>query len=190
MFSDVAKTIALVGKTGSGKGTQAELLANKLGYTSFSTGDQFRKLRLREDALGDKVREIYDQGHLFPGWFASYLFEDALFSLEGDAGIVFEGMGRSVEESQMFEEVTSWLGRGYTIIELQISDQTAKERMRKRKRDDMDSEEYLDARLIEYKEKTAPAIEYFRSIGKLLEVDGEPSVEEVFKNISKALNIS
>ncbi|KKU58659.1 MAG: hypothetical protein UX81_C0018G0001, partial [Parcubacteria group bacterium GW2011_GWA2_47_12] len=45
-------TILMMGKTGSGKGTQSELLAKKLGYGIFSTGDEFRKLRKREDFLG------------------------------------------------------------------------------------------------------------------------------------------
>src|SRR3989338_3978186 len=106
-------TILMMGKTGSGKGTQSELLAEKLGYGIFSTGDEFRKFRKRDDFLGGLVREAYDQGLLMPHWFASYIFEDALLKLSPEQGLVCEGIGRKGPEARLFHDVAGGVKRGH-----------------------------------------------------------------------------
>jgi len=188
--TEVIKTIAVLGKPGSGKGTQAQYLADKLEFTFYSSGDTFRKLRLRNDILGEKVREVYDQGLLFPGWFASYLFEKALFKLGKNEGIVFEGMGRSVEEAEMFDTVTSWLGREYVVVELVVSDEEVTRRHIKRGRDESDKPERVKTRLEEYQTKTAKAIVFFKEREKIVKVNGEQTRDEVFAEMCTALNVS
>lgn len=187
---DTPKTIVILGKTGSGKGTQAQLLADKLGYQVFSTGEEFRKIMQRDSHLGRKVKELHENGILFPYWFASYLFEDFFLNIDEDTGVVTEGVGRSTGEAEIFDEVMNWIDRAYVVVELQVSDASVIHRQIERGRSDSNTEEKLQTRLNEYQENTAPAIAFFREKGKLIDVDGEPSVEDVFKNICAALNIS
>ena len=180
----------MLGKTGSGKGTQAELLAAKLGYKTFSTGDRFREIMQREDPIGHRIRELHEAGKLVPHWFASYLFEERFLSADVDDGIVTEGVGRTREEAVLFDEVMGWLGREYVALELLVSDESVIGRQLKRGRTDSNTEEKLETRLSEYRSSTARALDFFREQGKLKTVDGEPPVEQVFENVCTALGIS
>ncbi len=180
----------MMGKTGSGKGTQSELLAKKLGYQIFSTGDEFRKLRKQEGFLGGRVREAYDQGLLMPHWFASYFFEAAFLKLSPEEGIVCEGIGRKEAEAVLFNDVATWLARDYLVFELVVSDEEVVRRMLARDRGDgLNDEEKIKVRLREYREFTEPAINFFKSQGKVISIDGMPTPEQIHADILKALKV-
>lgn len=175
-----------MGKTGSGKGTQSELLAKKLGYRIFSTGDEFRKLRKQDNFLGGLVRGAYDQGLLMPHWFASYIFEDALLQLAPEQGLVCEGIGRKEPEARLFHDVAGWLNRDYLVFELVVSDEEVTRRMLSRDRGDgLNDEEKIKVRLREYCEFTEPAINFFKSEGKVISIDGMPSMEKIHEEVMR-----
>jgi len=177
-------TILMMGKTGSGKGTQSALLSKKLGYQVFSTGDEFRKLRRQDSFLGKRVKETYDAGLLMPHWFASYFYEEALLRLTPEQGIVCEGIGRKEPEARLFNDVAEWLERDYLVFELVVSDEEVIRRMIARDRGDgLNDEEKIKIRLREYREFTAPAIEFFRTKGRVVEIDGMPTPEKIFEEI-------
>lgn len=182
-------TILMMGKTGSGKGTQSELLAKKLGYQIFSTGEEFRKLRKQEGFLGDQVRAVYDQGLLMPHWFASYFFESAFLKLNPDQGIMCEGIGRKEPEARLFHDVAEWLKRDYIVFELIVSDDEVVCRMKARDRGDgLNDEEKIKVRLREYREFTEPAINFFKSQGRVISIDGMPTPDKIHENIVIKLN--
>ena len=181
-------TILMMGKTGSGKGTQSELLAKKLDYGIFSTGDEFRKFRKREDFLGGLVRGAYDQGLLMPHWFASYIFEDALLKLAPEQGLVCEGIGRKEPEARLFHDVAGWLKRDYLVFELVVSDEEVTRRMLSRDRGDgLNDEEKIKVRLREYREFTEPAINFFKAEGRVISIDGSPTPEKIHEEVIKKL---
>lgn len=190
MSQNVPDTIVMLGKTGSGKGTQAELIAGKLEYKTFSTGDKFREIMHRDTSLGRRTKDLYERGIIFPHWFASYLFEEFFLNLDDGVGVVTEGVGRTREEAAEFDEVMSWLGREYVVIELAVSDDEVIKRQLKRGRSDSNTEEKLKTRLDEYRKNTQAAIDFFKENDRLVSVDGEPAVEEVFKNVCKVLDIT
>jgi len=190
MVSSIPKTIVILGKTGSGKGTQAELVASKLGYKTFSTGEKFRGIMQQDSLLGRKVKQLHENGILLPHWFASYLFEEFFLGIDENTGVATEGVGRSEDEAQVFDEVMRWLGRDYVVLELQVTDETVIERQTKRGRSDSNTPEKLQTRLDEYRKSTAAAISFFKENEKLVEIDGESSVEGVFENVCSALNIT
>jgi len=176
-------TIVFVGKTGSGKGTQAKLISENLKYKLFSTGDKFRELRLKETPLGRKVEEIYDAGLLMPHWLASFVFEEAILNLDDGDKIVFEGTGRTLEESVVFDEICDWLDREYIIFNLNVKDEEVIKRQKERGRDSLDEMDKIKRRLEEYRFNTSKSIDFFRKKGKLVEINGEVSPEEVHKEI-------
>ncbi len=181
-------TILMMGKTGSGKGTQSTLLAEKLGWKIFSTGDEFRALRKREDFLGEKVRSEYDKGLLMPHWFASFLFEDALLKTIPSEGLVCEGIGRKEPEARLFDDVATWLGREYRVFELEVSDEEVIRRQLQRDRgDSLNDRAKIEVRLNEYRTYTAPAIAFFKSLGKVTSIDGMGTPEEIHAEILKKL---
>lgn len=172
-----------VGKIASGKETQGRLLAEKVGAPLFMTGGRIREIMASASPLGTRIKADYDKGLLMPAWFAVFLFQEFLFSLDEATPAVFEGTGRAVDEAQMFNQVASWLGRPYTVFNLVVSDETVMSRSLSRARDAADTEQSVKTRLAEYQRSTAPAIEYFRSLGTCIDIDGEKPVEEIHAEV-------
>ena len=178
----------MMGKTGSGKGTQSELLAKKLGWQIFSTGAEFRKIRKMENFLGEKVRSEYDKGLLMPHWFASYLFEDALLKTDPKAGLVCEGIGRKEPEAKLFNDVAEWLGREYIVFELLVSDEEVIKRQLLRDRgDSLNDRAKIEVRLTEYRTYTEAAINFFKGLRKVISVDGMGTPEAIHAEVMQKL---
>ena len=179
-----------MGRPGAGKGVQSEMLAKKIGCTVFSTGARCRSLAKQSTALGKKVAETIHAGNLTPYWLASFLFEEALFALADDEQIIFEGVGRKLPEAKLFAEINTWLGRDFRIINLEASEETVTERLHKRReiegRED-DAGDKLATRFTNFNNETAPALEFFRSIGKVIDIDGEPLPDAVFASVLEKL---
>lgn len=186
------KTIVLMGLPGSGKGTQGKLLAERLSGVRFSTGDRFRALREGDGALSKRVAAAYESGLLFPDWFATHLFEDAVLKLSPDTSIVFDGFPRTRAQAESLDETMDWLGRSYTVVNLVVPEEEALRRQIERAktddRPDSSTEEKVRIRFDEY-HKTAGALDFFRENGTLIEIDGTPTVEEIAKVIAEKLNI-
>ena len=180
------KTFVLMGLPGSGKGKQAELLSAKTGFVVQDSGDEYRKIAEGSSFVAGKVREILNSGGLEPVWFSSFLFQKSLLGLFPDNGIIFEGVWRREPEARLFAEVCEWLGRDFRILHIKVSEMTIAERLRRRQeiegRKDDDSSVFQN-RLKNFYEHTAPAIEYFRSINKVIDIDGEPLPDAVFAEL-------
>lgn len=188
------RTILFVGRPGSGKETQARALSDSTGFNIFSSGEKFREIREHRDPLGLRVKEMYDTGTLMPTWFADYLFEEAVIRLPHTTGIILEGSGRTVAQATLIDEILTWLGRNYRVVNLVISPEEATKRQLSRSltadRPDSNSEEKIRVRLKEYEDSTAPAIEYFRTKGYVVDIDGERSIEEIHADIVAKLGLS
>lgn len=188
------RTVVLMGRPGSGKGTQAKLLSEATGFRIFSTGEEFRKLRGEATVLGAKLKEEYDTAKLLPLWFAEYLFEDALFALKESDGIIFEGTGRRREEAELFDEVVRWLGREYTVVNLHLEEEEAKQRLfsraTKEDRPDSNSSEKINIRFEEYNAHTAEALGFFRTKGVVIDVAAAGTIEAIHADILAKLQIS
>lgn len=176
-----------VGRIASGKGTQSKMLAEKLGCDMFVTGDRFRAIIASGSEFGTRIKETYDSGRLMPSWVANYLFEEFIFNLPHEKSAVFEGSGRDANQAAVIEEVCSWLGRPYLVLNLEVSEETVMARSAGRARDKTDDPEVVKTRLAEYQKLTEPAIEYFRSIGKCVDVDGEKDMQTVQDAVMRAV---
>lgn len=183
----------MMGRPGSGKGTQAKLLAEKIGGRIYSSGNRLREMAQRSGYANGKIKRTMEAGELLPAWISEHLFVEELLQLEPTDTIVFEGACRTLPEAEAFDETAHWLERPYTAICLTISDEEVAKRLNLRKgiegRAD-DASDAVEKRVAEYALKTAPAIEFFRAQGKLLEINGEQSVEAVHADILKALNLA
>ncbi|TSD05620.1 MAG: adenylate kinase [Parcubacteria group bacterium Greene0714_7] len=175
-----------VGRIASGKETQCVQLAEKLGYTVFSTGGKFREIVASGSLLGNRIKADYEKGLLMPSWVANYMLEEFLFNLAPERGAIFEGSGRDVEQAKVIDEVCTWLGRSYTVLNLDVSEDEVVKRSLLRGRDSTDKDEsVIRMRLAEYNRLTKPAIEYFQQLGKCININGEQTPAEVHEEVMK-----
>lgn len=176
-----------VGRIASGKETQSRRLADKLDYQIFMTGARFRDIVASGTPLGSRIKADYEKGLLMPSWIANYMLEDFLFNLPHDEGAIFEGSGRDEKQARVIEEVATWLGRPYSVLNLDVSEEEVIKRSLLRGRDAVDKDEsVIRMRLAEYNRLTKPAIDYFHSIGKCVDINGEQTPDEVFRDVEKA----
>lgn len=186
-------TYLFMGRPGCGKDTQGHLLADQIHTKLFSSGEVFRNIIKSGTAAGKRLQADLDAGILMPIWFAQFLFEGALMDLKEEDNIVFQGACRKLPEAELFHEIHEWLGRPYTVIYLDISDETMKKRVGYRKETGQgradDEEHAIQNRIDEFNKWTIPSVEFFKSKGTLISVDAEPSIEEIHANVAKALNI-
>jgi adenylate kinase len=180
----------LIGRPGSGKGTQAKLLAQKIGATIVSPGTEFRRMIAEENLLGRRIKVAMESGLLMPTWLASYMFQRALFSLNEGEKVIFESGCRIKPEAELFDEITTWLGLSYKVIYFDVSEEVSKERLLGRQSSENRADDHsIQKRIEEYTQKTIPSVEFFRQKGALVSIQGEQPVEDVHTDTLKALGL-
>lgn len=190
-MSDI-RTFLMMGRPGAGKGTQAKLLAEKIGGQVIDSGARCREFAAQDTFFGRKTKQVIESGDLMPEWFSIYLFEDVLIRLEPAQAVVFEGAGRKVLEAQEFDKAATWLERPYRVVHLSASEAVLKERLLKRAavegRAD-DAAQAINVRFERFREYTLPALEFFRSRGVLVEINADQPIEAVHSDALKALQL-
>jgi adenylate kinase len=190
---NVPQTVFFIGKPGCGKGTQARLLSERTGWPVRASGAEFRTIAAEDTVVGRKIKEELDQGMLAPHWFAMYLYQRALFSLPEDSDVIFDGFNRKVQEAELIVSSLKWIGRPFTVLEIDISDETVRERLAGRSRTSGradDRQDVVEERLEEYQEHTTKALRIFEEMGVLTKINGEPSPKAVAQAVAEALKLS
>jgi len=211
-----SRNIIFLGRSGSGKGTQAELLMKKFALVNIDTGDILRRLTKRKDKFGKTVSKNIVKGKLVPIWLVIYCWLDQLLKIPCKKGVIMEGSPRQLEEAKILEEVFSWLGReNFKVVYLQTSVKEVTKRLLMRRicskcgrefslnftpnlkrcsycggkliRRKDDYPRAIKNRMLFFQKKILPVINYFRKKRIVIEINGEGSVEEIHKGILKKL---
>lgn len=103
------------------------------------------------------------------------------------SGLVFESVARKPEEAHKLHEIHAMLERPYIVVHLDISDEEATKRMQKRGRDASDQAENIKKRLAAYHNETLVSLDFFKSEGKVRQIDADQSPEQVFEDIIRSL---
>ncbi len=184
------RTIFFVGKPGCGKGTQVELLSQRTGWSIFASGKLFRDIARGDTPVGRKVQVENYAGVLQPHWFAMYLYLKSLFSIPEGQSAIFDGFNRKVPEAELIVDSLKWLERPFTILHVAISDDEARKRLALRKKvSGREDDNFVEERLEEYRKYTEPAIEVFRKVGVLIEINGEQTPEKIAEDIKAVLKV-
>jgi adenylate kinase len=173
------QSIVLMGKIASGKGTQAKAVLEHFGGFFYSNGDKTRAAAKEDSNFGRKVKESYEEGYLMPEWLASYWMSHALVKEHEHDLVVFEAVAKKPDEAELFHKIHEWLDRKYIVFNLEVTDDTVRERSAARSRDVVDTHKSVEKRLEEYHAHTARSVEFFRAQGTLIDLDGSLTPEEV-----------
>jgi adenylate kinase len=177
----------MLGKQGAGKGTQAARTAAHYGIVHLSTGDLFRRQAEAGTAFGLQAKRYMDAGELVPDDIVIGVVQEAL---EPDGqlsnGFVLDGFPRTREQAIALEELLAQDPLDL-VINLEVPREIVVERMLARGRED-DTEEAIQRRLELYDRETRPIIDYYRSTGKLVEIDGVGSLDDVHARIRAAVD--
>lgn len=186
--------LVLFGIQGSGKGTQAKRLAQEQGYAIFETGAELRKIAASGTELGQKIASYIDHGHLAPHEVVMQVVRAAVETYPADQKLLFDGIPRDTDQMNAFNTMMSDLTRSFTCIELTVDEEQAIQRIKQRAleqgRADDASEEFIRRRMGIFHEKTRPVIDSYVAQGKVVEVSGEGTMDEVYERITEALSVT
>lgn len=194
------QTVIFIGRSGAGKGVQSanlqEFFKNENSETPvlyIETGAYFRNFVKGDGYTWKRSREVNEVGGRQPDFLAVWVWGQIFVDkLQGSEHIVFDGTPRSVGEAKMLDTALSFYERSNpTIVFLDVSQSWAEERLRGRGRADDLKPEVVASRLAFFDKDVAPALDYYRenSDYKFLQVNGEQTPEEVFRDILKGLNL-
>ncbi|RLG25374.1 adenylate kinase [Methanosarcinales archaeon] len=203
--------IVLLGPPGSGKGTQATLLSEKLGIPHISTGDILRRSFGTEQ--GDRAAEYMNRGELVPDSILISIVRDRLSQPDCRAGCILDGYPRTIPQADALSHILAGLNQKIDIVlDIEVPDSELITRLSSRRvctcgatyhlifnppqnpgvcdrcgkalyqRDD-DTEESVRNRLIVYKKETQPLIDYYKDRKLLVAIDGSRSIEQISEEI-------
>ncbi len=178
--------VFFIGKPGSGKGTQAELLAKVTDWPVFGTSSGLREIVATGTAAGHKLKETMDSGALTPYWIASYVYLKALFTIADDDTIIFDGTSRTLPETEIVADSLRWIGRPFFIFHLTVPDEEVYGRIALRREKGTrvdDLPEAVTRRLEAYYAETDSAIAYLRDAGMLTDIDGHRPPEVIAEEV-------
>ena len=192
-------TFIFAGPSGSGKGTQVDLLRKYLAgktpeipqFSSY-TGDGFRSLMNGTTLASKLAKDIQNAGLLQPEFLAIYLWAGNLIqNVTGNEHLFIDGSPRKPAEAMVLDSAMEFYKREPVhIIDVLVSDKETKRRLLLRARHD-DTEEGITRRLGWYQTEVVPAIEYLKGQSRYRyhEINGEQPPEQVHQDILKALTL-
>ena len=185
--------IVLLGPPGSGKGTQAALLVERLGVPHISTGALLRNAAKRGTELGLKAKALTDKGELVPDEIISDMIEERLSRADVANGFILDGYPRNLAQARSLDALLERMGQPVDeAILIDLDAERIIRRIAKRAKEEGradDTEETVRNRLQVYAQQTEPVADYYAERGLLTKVLGEGGVDEIFQRLVSILNL-
>ena len=207
-------TLILLGAPGAGKGTQAEIISERLSVPTISTGNIIRAALKAQTEMGVKAKEFIDKGLLVPDDVVIGIVRDRLKEDDCKNGFILDGFPRTVPQAQALDDMGIEIDK---VIDIHVPDEKIVQRLsgrrvcggcgasyhllyKKPEKDGVcnlcgaqlvqrtdDREETVLERLKIYHEQTEPLVEYYRKKNKLVVVEGQEEVSDTTALTLKAL---
>ncbi|MGY1630260.1 adenylate kinase [Geodermatophilus sp. SYSU D01186] len=188
--------VVLLGPPGAGKGTQAQIIADRLGVPAISTGDIFRANVSGQTELGLQAKVFMDAGDLVPDEVTVAMVRDRLAEPDAKGGFLLDGFPRTIPQAEQLRSSLQDLGHGLDrVLELVVEEEELVRRLSGRRmlvdgewvqRED-DKPETVRHRLQVYREQTEPLSGFYEAEGLLTRIDAIGAVEEVTERAMRAL---
>jgi len=209
--------LVLFGPPGAGKGTQAQLLRDRLKVVHISSGDLFRCHLGKGTALGVRVKEYINKGELVPDDVTLTIILDRVMSIPDDEGFILDGFPRTPHQADALEKKLAAESRILDkVVHLDVSEPELLRRLGGRyicrscraphaigeggegkkcdncagelyQRDD-DAPVAVKKRIEVYNAQTIPVLDFYRDRGVLADISGDHTIDEVNKRVLAALN--
>ncbi len=202
--------IILMGCPGAGKGTQSARLKETLNLKHISTGDMLRAEMAAGTALGKQVSALINQGNLVPDELMIAMLQNIISAT--DQGVILDGFPRTVAQAQALNVMMQRLGREISaVVMIDLPQEEVVKRLSSRRmckkcgkpaanttqatcecggelyvRKD-DAPESVKHRLEVYRKQTLPVKEFYQHSGKYVEINGNQTPDQVFKDICSVL---
>lgn len=172
--------ILVTGPAGSGKTTQAKHLTQKLNLCFLGIGDILRKKSVEDSEVGKSLKTDLEAGNLVDNKVASQLLKEEIEGNNCPNGFIIDGYPRDLDQLQYFDPKFD------KVVVLEVSEKVLIERLMKRGRFD-DTKEAIEERLRIYQNETSAVLDYYQTLGIIVKIDGEKSIEEISKEIEEKL---
>jgi len=183
--------LILMGPPGAGKGTQATVVADKLGVPAVSTGNIFRGNVAQGTPLGHEAQRYLEAGDYVPDAVTNELVRDRLGQEDARAGFVLDGYPRTLAQVEELDAILADLGTDLdAVILLDVDREEVIARLLSRARTEGradDTEDVIRRRQDVFAKQTAPLVDVYEQRGVLVRVDGIGEVDEVRARVLAAL---
>jgi len=190
--------LILLGPPGAGKGTQSQLISERLGLPQLSTGDMLRAAVKAGTPVGLKAKKIMEAGSLVSDEVVIGIIADRISEPDCAKGFILDGFPRTLAQADALDELLKSKGRHLdVVVELKVDDTKLIERIECRARETLaaggtvradDNADALKTRLIAYYRETAPLLGYYYAHRLLKTVDGMMPIPEVSRQIGELLD--
>ncbi len=182
--------LVLMGPPGAGKGTQAEVLADRLGVPAISTGDIFRAQVAAETALGQQAKGYLDAGEYVPDSVTNAMIRERLCADDTRSGFLLDGYPRTLDQVAVLDEFLAGQQRfvdGVVVLDVHADELVARllNRAAVTNRSD-DTEPVIRHRLKIYADQTQPLIELYAARGLVTTIDGTGETHQVTQRVLTA----
>lgn len=189
--------LVLLGPPGAGKGTQSARLMKKFDIPQLSTGDMLRAAVKAQTPVGKEAQAIMNEGKLVSDEIVIKLVGDRIEEPDARNGFILDGFPRTVAQAKALTHLLTDKKMDLdAVVELEVDEGALVKRMEHRVAETLaaggkpredDNPEAFRARLVTYREQTAPVADYFRGVGDLHAVDGMAAIDEVSAAIDARL---
>jgi len=205
--------LIFLGAPGTGKGTQASVLAQKYTIPQISTGDILRKAVADGTELGVKAKAIMESGGLVSDDIIIGLVDERLAQDDCRPGYILDGFPRTITQAEDLDKMLADKAGIDAVFYFDVAEEEIVKRLTSRRtctqcgynhnmiydppvdgdicakcggkviQRDDDKEETVRNRLVVYTEKTAPLVDYYKNQNKLYAIDGAQDVDNVRQDI-------
>ncbi|WP_180987485.1 adenylate kinase [Arthrobacter sp. AFG20] len=181
----------IIGPPGSGKGTQAERISERLGVVAISTGDIFRANVTGETPLGIEAKEYMDAGDFVPDTVTNKMVSDRLSEADVEDGFLLDGYPRTTAQVDYLDQILANRDQKLDVVlQLTADDEELVARLLGRAEEtgrSDDNEAVIRHRLDLYHEQTEAVVAKYAERGILSQVDGIGRISEVTDRVMLAV---
>jgi adenylate kinase len=184
--------IIIFGAPGSGKGTQGENLTKRYNLTHISTGEVLRDKIERQTELGILADTYMSKGQLVPDNLVIDMLSEFIANNSESKGYILDGFPRTLPQGEAMDKILEEQNESINVVLwLDVDDDELIARLLKRGKDsgrEDDTFDTIKSRLAVYYRKTEPLKDFYSKQGKLAQIDGTGTVDEIFSRIEEVVD--